>query len=239
MLDARPPSLAEALLRESLLPFDVLRLALGIPALVQQPGGAGESVMVLPGFGASDASTVPLRTYLRLLGYRVTGWGFGVNRGDLRTLVPRVADAVERLAAARGETIRLVGWSLGGTLAREAARERPDAVARIVTLGTPVVGGPKYTRVAEHYRRRGFDLDALEAAVEARNAVPIRAPITAIYSRGDGVVAWEACIDRASPDVEHVEVRSTHVGLGVHPDVYRIVADRLARRPRLAVAPPS
>jgi pimeloyl-ACP methyl ester carboxylesterase len=92
--------------------------------------------------------------------------------------------------------VRLIGWSLGGYLAREAARDCPDLVHQVITLRSPVVGGPKYTLVAEAYRRRGIDLDEVEAQVEARNSVPLRTPVVAIYSRNDAVVEWEACIDR-------------------------------------------
>jgi hypothetical protein len=116
-------------------------------------------------------------------------------------------------------------------LAREAARERPKLVERVVTFGTPVVGGPKYTAVAPRYQRQGYDLDAIAAAAAARDAVPLRVPVTAIYSRADGVVAWRACIDPTNRGVEHIEVGGTHVGLGFNPDVYRIVAERLAIPP--------
>jgi pimeloyl-ACP methyl ester carboxylesterase len=127
--------------------------------------------------------------------------------------------------------VRLVGWSLGGALAREVAREQPQWVERVVTLGTPVVGGPKYTTVGALYRRRGVDVDAIEREAAARDAaLPIRVPVHAIYSRRDGVVAWQACIDRTSPDVEHVEVASTHTGLGFDARVYALIAERLAKR---------
>ena len=97
-----------------------------------------------------------------------------------------------------------------------------------ITLGSPVVGGPKYTTVGGLYASRGYDLDEIEAAVEKRNRTPIRVPVTAIYSRSDGVVAWEACIDRQGPNVEHVEVDTTHLGLGLSAEVYRIIARRFA-----------
>ena len=80
-------------------------------------------------------------------------------------------------------------------MAREAARERPDLVHRVITLGTPVVGGPKYTVVARRFGRRGIDMAAIEAEIELRNRISLRTPVTAIYSRADAVVAWEACID--------------------------------------------
>jgi pimeloyl-ACP methyl ester carboxylesterase len=219
-----------AILLEGLAWLDPLQLLLRAPELARAPRGRGEPVLVLPGFAASDASTAALRSYLRWLGYAARGWGLGTNGGDLPRLVPRVIRLLEERAGAAGQRVRCVGWSLGGNLAREAARERPDLVERVVTLGTPAVGGPKYTSVARSYRRRGLDLDAIELRVAERDRVPIRVPITAIYSRRDGIVAWQACIDRSNPDVEHVEVSATHLGLGFHPEVYRVVADRLARR---------
>jgi thioesterase domain-containing protein len=230
-----PPLRAGRLLRE----LAGLRVASGLllraPALARLPRGGGAPVLVLPGYGAGDRSTALLRAYLGLLGYRVRGWGLDRNRGNVNALIPRVTELVAARAREAGQPLRLVGWSLGGYLAREAARERPADVALVVTLGSPVVGGPKYTATAEAYRRRGYDLDAIEATVAARERAPITVPITAIYSRNDGVVAWQACIDRTSPQVEHVEVRSTHLGLGVDPEVFRIVAERLApgRKPEV------
>ncbi|MDJ0867347.1 MAG: alpha/beta hydrolase [Myxococcota bacterium] len=223
----RRPAL-RSLARESQALRELPRLAWHAADLARQPRGRGEPVVVLPGFGTGDESTVVLRAYLRGLGYRVRGWGLGRNDGDVPALIPRVADLVARAADATGR-VRLVGWSLGGYLAREAARERPEAVEQVVTLGTPVVGGPKYTLAAAYFAGRGYDLDEIEAEVERRDTVPLDVPVTAIYSRSDAVVAWEACIDRRNAGVEHVEVESTHVGLGINPDVFRIVAHRLAR----------
>jgi hypothetical protein len=58
---------------------------------------------------------------------------------------------------------------------------------------------------------------------------PLRVPVTAIFSRRDGVVAWQACIDQINQSVEHVEVKSSHLGLGFDPEVYRLIAWRLAK----------
>jgi hypothetical protein len=95
-------------------------------------------------------------------------------------------------------------------------------------MGTPVVGGAKYTAVGPLFERRGWDLDAVAALCESRECRAIQAPISAIYSRRDGIVAWQACIDRWSPRVEHVEVECSHFGLGFDVRVWRIVANRLA-----------
>jgi hypothetical protein len=222
-----------SMLREARFLPDLAAGLAALPALARAPRGDGEPVLVLPGYGAGDSSTALLRAFLRSLGYRAEGWGLGRNGGDVGKLLPRVLARTERLFSASDRAVRLVGWSLGGVLAREAAREAPRLVERVVTLGSPVVGGPKYTAAGGLYRRRGFDLDAIEREITARNAArPIRVPIHAIYSRRDGVVAWQACVDRASPDVEHVEVPSTHSGLGFDARVLALVADRLARQRR-------
>jgi esterase/lipase len=210
--------------------LEIPRLVTRAPRLSRQPRGEGEAVLVLPGYGAGDASTSILRTYLRLLGYRARGWGLGRNRGDVEALLPRVADRVDRISRSEGGPVALIGWSLGGVLAREAARECPRAVRQVITLGSPVVGGPKYTAVAEVYRRRGVDLDEIEARVAERNREPLQSPVTAIYSRSDGVVAWRACIDPYPNDVEHVEVETSHLGLGFSTEVYEIIARHLSSR---------
>ena len=216
-----------SLLNESRVVWDVAQSVARLPLLAMQPRGDGAPVLVLPGFGASDASTAPLRAFLRLLGHDAHGWELGTNGGDVAALLPRVIAQLERRAAG-GERVRLVGWSLGGVLAREAARERPELVERVVTLGSPVVGGPKYTAAGRTYQQRGVDLDALEATIAERERTPLRVPVTAIYSKRDGVVAWQACIDRHNAQVEHIEVSSSHAGLGVHAEVYALIAQRLA-----------
>ena len=153
----------------------------------------------------------------------------GRNTGDVAVLLPQLVSLVEEMHREDGQPVRLVGWSLGGYLVREVARERPALVRQVITLGSPVVGGPKYTTVGHAYRRQGIDVDQVERIVDARGAVPIRVPITAIYSKADRIVAWQACIDERSPNVEHVEVRSTHLGLGISAVVFEVVAQALAR----------
>jgi pimeloyl-ACP methyl ester carboxylesterase len=220
----RPPPVTR-LAWEALTGRELARLLIAAPSLRGAPRGT-TPVVVLPGFRAGDASTFPLREFLRRLGHTVEGWGLGVNRGDVPTLMPRVAQSVADLARQHDEPVHLIGQSLGGVLAREAARDRPEAVAQVITIGSPVVGGPSYTRVAMAYRER--TLAEIRRGIAERDRTPIRVPITAIYSRRDGIVAWEACIDRASPHVEHIEVASSHLGMALDPTVWRLVAERLA-----------
>jgi len=210
---------------EALSGLELGRLAAQSHRLARAPRGDAP-VIVLPGFGADDLSTVPLRSFLRRLGHEVEGWALGRNGGDVEALLPKVAERARILSERRAEPVHLIGQSLGGVLARELARDQPERVAQVITLGTPVVGGPAYTRVGVTYdpaqRAR------IAATIRQRNRIPIRVPVTAVYSRRDGIVAWQACIDHDNPQVEHIEVSSSHFGMGIDPTVWLLSAKLLA-----------
>ncbi len=223
----QPPS-PRGLFREARGFLEFPRLLFRCVDLALQPRGQGQPILVLPGYGAGDGSTAILKTYLRVLGYRVSGWHLGRNSGNVPDLLPRVLKRLLSMERRSQQRVRLIGWSLGGFIAREVARERPDLVHQVITLGTPVIGGPKYTVLAQSFRRRGIDLDAMEAEIATRNAILLQTRVTALYSRLDAVVAWQACIDHNGHNVEHVEVRTCHMGFGFSPQVYKVIAQRLA-----------
>ncbi len=221
-----PPS-RRTVAGELLAPLQLTRLLAASPRLLWAPRGDGRIVLDLPGYGASDRAGTLLRAYLRRLGYDARGWGPGSNRGRVEQDARRLGRVVVALAEKQERPVSLIGWSLGGVVAREIARAHPEAVDRVITFGSPVIGGPAYTSLAA----TGARVDAARVRAMQRRldaARPISTPITAIFSRADGVVAWRACIDHVNPVVEHVEVRSPHLGLGLDPDVWRLVADRLA-----------
>lgn len=222
----RPPSRRG--LGETLTVLEPARLAVNGWRLVGNRVRRPRTAVVLPGFGAGDASTAPLRAYLRSRGHDVAGWGLGTNRGDVEGAVEAVCADVRRHAERAGEPVVVLGWSLGGVIAREVARQQPELVDRVITFGSPVVGGPKYTLVARRFRDMGVDLDAIEREVATRAELPRTIAVTALYSRFDGVVAWQACIDRVNDHVEHIEVPTTHLGLGINHVVWRVAAERLA-----------
>ena len=211
-------------LAEATTPLTFVRLALAAPFLTRSPRGDGHTVIDVPGWQAPEASGWPIRRFIAALGYDAHGWGFGTNKGDVARDVDRFHSRVLELAERSGP-VSLVGWSLGGVISREVARRSPEAVRRVITYGTPVVGGPAYTAVASRYDDSARD----RAERAAADQVPISVPVTTIFSRRDGIVAWQACLDRTSPHVEHVEVGSAHLAMGIDPSVWRVVADRLAR----------
>jgi pimeloyl-ACP methyl ester carboxylesterase len=223
-----PPSSA-TLAGEALAGIQVPRLLLGAPRLALAPRGDGGPVIDIPGWRAPESSMAPLRAYLRRLGHDARTWGFGTNLGNPQRDAERMSRRVADLSLENGRRVGLVGWSLGGVIAREVAREVPEHVACVITYGTPIIGGPMHTVAAGSYEP-GFGDHVDEILDELNASRPIRVPILSIFSRRDGIVSWQACIDRASPQVRHVEVGSTHIGLGIDPDVWLLVARELALR---------
>ena len=206
-------------------------LPLSLPILNQIPRGDGHGVFVIPGFGASDSSTFLLRQFLDSKGYQSSGWQLGRNLG-----LSRLGGMSELLAPFREfqqqrlDQISIVGWSLGGVHARRIARECPKLVRQVICLGSPIHGFPIDTPVWPVYERvDGTVMDNEELAEVLDISIPPRTPSTAIYSKSDGVVPWQIAMELQSEHTDNVEVFGSHIGLGVNPSVFYIIADRLSQ----------
>lgn len=209
-----------------------------LPSLVRGPQGDGHHVLVLPGLLADDRSTIGLRHVLRKRGYQAHAWRLGTNIGPTRHIHGGLVERLADLAARDDAPVTVIGWSLGGILARQLARIAPEQVRSVITLGSPFRltladgnGASHASRIFHAFRPWHTDmLDTAGLAEEDRPELTV--PSTAIYSRYDGVVPWQACMDRPGPLRENVEVRASHLGLGVHPQVISVVLDRLAQPAR-------
>ncbi len=196
-----------------------------LPLLARAPRGDGHPVLVLPGWLASDVSTRPLRWFLRDRGYHVHGWRLGRNHGPNADTVAGLGRRFHALRERHaGRKLTLLGWSLGGIYARELARHFPDDVRQVVTLASPF-RDVSATSVARFLRPpAGRGPDELH-----RLAAPLPVPATSIYSRSDGIVAWQSCLLDEGAFSENIEVRSSHCGMGHHPGVLLVIANRLAQ----------
>jgi triacylglycerol lipase len=203
-------------------------------------------VMLIPGFMAGDVTLAPLANFCRWLGHRAVYAGILSNsecpRETMRKLNARLELAYEKF----DQPIVIIGQSLGGVYAREIAREQPELVERVISLGSPIRMPRGHANLAVQYvantvavlrgRAHGCLSEQCQCGLMLSDESPANVPATHIYSRTDGVVHWESCVDLSgAPTVENVEVMGSHVGMGLNADVYRIIADRLAlpRRPRL------
>lgn len=211
---------------------ELARLPLSAPWLSFAPRGDGHGVLVLPGLLATDTSTALLRVFLRRLGYEVTGWRLGRNLGPTDEVLDELPAMLAGLAQHTGRAVSIIGWSLGGIFAREIARMHPDQVRRVITLGSPFALTDSGQSHADRAYQRRSRLHA-NGRVPTREQVsqPISVPSTAVYSRRDGIVAWQTCIEPETALHENVEVRCAHLGFGVDPATLWLIADRLAVPP--------
>jgi pimeloyl-ACP methyl ester carboxylesterase len=227
-LSLRPPRLWHMAL-EARAPMELWASVLSLPILHRVPKGDGQPVLVFPGLLAGDSTTLPLRAYLKRLGYVPYGWKQGINAGPRHGVLAGCRERIEELHAEHGRKVSLIGWSLGGLYAREMAKLMPAMVRQVITLGSPFAGNPQAThawRIFEYFSgHRVSDPNLLE---RLRAAPPV--PTTSIYSKTDGVVAWQCSVQAPAKQSENIEVSASHLGIGMNPLALFALADRLAQQ---------
>jgi len=197
------------------------------------PAGDGHPVVLFPGLAADKTCLGPLRTLCDDLGYVAYDWGRGFNtgpQGDVDDWIAELGSHVQSVACLHESKVSLIGWSLGGIYAREIARLLPETVRQVITLGTPFAGGAEATHAGWVYRLLSGQPARLDEDLARRLRSTPPGPTTSIFSRSDGVVAWQACQEqRELPHAESVEVEGSHVGMVWHPKAWAVVADRLSQ----------
>jgi pimeloyl-ACP methyl ester carboxylesterase len=179
---------------------------------------------VIPGWAASDRTTLALREALATAGWRVHGWGMGWNRGARADTVERLRGRLDSIGG--GRKVLVVGWSLGGVYGRELARAAPDRVLALVTLGSPFSGDPKQNNVWRLYGWiAGHKVD--EPPIPRITDKPPVAQL-ALWSRRDGIVAPRSACGLEHERDKAVELRCTHMAFGVSKRTGREVAREIA-----------
>jgi pimeloyl-ACP methyl ester carboxylesterase len=225
-----PPNLW-LMMMEARAPWEAAALVAVAPWMSKMPKGDGHPVIVFPGLGASDVSTIALRTFLRNHGYTPYPWKQGFNRGPRKGVLEGCNQHIREVHARHGEKVSLIGWSLGGIYAREMAKELTPMTRSVITLGTPFTGHPKATNAWRFYKlasgQHEHDEDLL---AEVRKPPPV--PTTSIYSKTDGIVAWQCSINPPQhAHTENIEVHASHLGMGMNPLALYAIADRLRQDP--------
>ncbi len=227
---APPPKLLLALESRAVLEFvagAVLRR--GLKRIV--PSGDGHPVLVLPGLGASDLSTRLVRRFLRELGYQAVPWELGRNMGMRPGMAQHMRARLQSLFDRHGQTISLVGQSLGGIFARELAKREPQLVRQVITLGSPFTGHLRANNAVRVYEWLTGDTvkrSGPELSERLRTKPPV--PTTSIYSKLDGVVAWRCSIEASQAEAENIHLRGvSHLGMAASPAALYLLAERLAQ----------
>ncbi len=204
--------------------------------------GNRKSIILIPGFMASDTSLAPLAGLCRWLGHKTFFTGIKSNSDCPRETARLLEHHLKRIHEDEGRVV-IIGQSLGGVYARELAARCPELVESIITLGSPVrmsddSANPLLVKMAVQVARLrkledGCLTRSCPCGMKMSERIPEEVPTTVVYSKTDGVVHWSSCIDQSgAPNVENIEVMSSHCGMGLNTDVLKIVADRLARVPR-------
>jgi pimeloyl-ACP methyl ester carboxylesterase len=216
---------------EGRAPWEFAASVAAAPWLRRLPRGDGHRVLVFPGLAANDITTLPLRTFLRDRGFQPSAWGQGLNLGPREGVLEACREQVRALHARDGAPVSLLGWSLGGVYARELAKEMPDKVRCVITLGSPFAGPPQATNAWWLFERVSGHPEP-DAAMQAALREPPPVPTTSIYSRTDGIVAWRCSLNPVSALSENIEVHASHIGLGLNPLALVAIVDRLGQDPR-------
>jgi pimeloyl-ACP methyl ester carboxylesterase len=216
---------------EARAPWEYAAMLVATPWLARLPVGDGHPVLVFPGLGASDITTAPLRKFLQQRGYTAYPWKQGFNFGPRHGVLDACRAQLKHLAAKHREPVSLIGWSLGGVYARELAKEQPEHTRCVITLGTPFAGHPRATNAWRFYEMvSGQAVHDHELLAQLHEPPPC--PTTSLYSRSDGVVAWQCSLNPEAPHTENIEVHASHVGMGMNPLALYAIADRLAQDPQ-------
>lgn len=202
------------------------------PLMNLLPKGDGHGVLVLPGFFASDSSTRPLRSLLSDLGYNAKGWDLGRNIKVDNARVEAMSRCLDEVHEETGGKVSIVGWSLGGVFARELAKQQPDKVRQVISLGSPISDDLDYTNARKLFEWINGSRPEPMRSGRFKNlgkAPPV--PTTSILTKADGVVHWRGSVQEPGghAQTENIEVFASHVGLGVNPAVMLALADRLAQ----------
>jgi pimeloyl-ACP methyl ester carboxylesterase len=200
------------------------------PALSFLPRGDGHTVMVVPGFMANDSSTAPIRSLLSDLGYDVVGWELGRNVTFTEARIDALRGGLRRVHQRSGRKVSIVGWSLGGILARQMALRHPELVRQVITLGSPLNSQHSHANVMRVFEAFNGKDAASRIKPSFRDMVaPPPVPSSSIFTRSDGIVAWRGSVQPETSISENIEVLASHCGLGVNPTVMVAIADRLAQ----------
>lgn len=183
-------------------------------------------VILMPGFGTHPVRMRYMAERLEEAGHVVKRWGTGFNFGATPENVALVAQRVADVAQRYDQPVMLVGWSLGGIFAREVAKLHPQAVARVITMGSPFSHTPYSNNVWRLYQLvTGYPVDQPPLPIDMAAKPPVQT--IALWSPRDGVVSARSACGQPGERDKARALRCSHMGFSNSPEAIRAVAEEL------------
>lgn len=223
---ARPP--VQRLWQEAVSAATPMSRRVILAAARAAPEGDGHPVLLVPGFLRGDGYMKPLTRFLEARGYAVYGWRLGVNLGPTERALDGLERRLDAIVAREGRRVSLIGHSLGGAFARELAKARPEDVRQLIVLASPI-RLPTASQLEPLYRMLARWHSPHSQNLYARLSEPPPVPVTALYTRSDGIVAWQSCLESSGAERENIEIKGAHSTMARSLAAWRIIADRLAQ----------
>lgn len=178
-----------------------------------------KTILIIPGLLSGDIYTFLLRKFLQKKGYNAIGWGLGINLGRKKTL-EQLTLKIENLSKKQNNKIILIGWSMGGIFAREVAKSIPNSIEKIILLSAPFANleAPNHARNVYDFFNRNEPID-LPFLAQIPKPAPI--PTFALFSKTDGMVPWQVCMEKETDIHKNIEVNSSHFGMAANPNILR------------------
>lgn len=192
--------------------------------------GDGHPVLAVPGLLCTDYAMRLLRKFVNKLGYTAYGWELGRNLGELNDMkdINRLNARVDEIYKKHNTQITLIGWSMGGIYVRELAKQRPQLFRQVITMGSPFADTFAPNNATWIYELI-TDTSRIDETWRLQIPNPAPIPTTAIYTKQDGIVPWQACMEQKEDEThQNIEVKGSHWALGMNPSVLKIVAEKLA-----------
>lgn len=204
--------------------IDLAKLHIDRDLFREQQIGNGEPIVVIPGYHCSDDFTKMFRDFLSRLNYTVYGWDQGVNLAKIHQY-QALRRSIFKIQKEHQIPIRLIGYSLGGVYARKLGIDHPDIIQSVITIGTPIyhdVETSSMRAITLFAKLAGAD-HQIEGFLQSIDTPPL-VPTTVLYSKSDGIVHWRDAVDKTvAPNLKHVCVRGSHMGMMHNPMIWRTV----------------
>ncbi len=191
--------------------------------------GDGHAVLLIPGFLNNSLIHIFLKKYLNRVGYKTYDWELGWNLGKMEDLEP-LSETFQKIHCETGEKVSIIGFSLGGVYAREIAKMNAEITRSVITMGSPFRGLFVKNNVSWLFHLVNPKGKNPESHPEffKKMEIPASVPTLAIYSKTDGVVPWQGCMEKVEDDLhQNLEIKSSHFGFVMHQDSFRAIADFL------------